>query len=146
LKLVNELGRDHGKSIILSTHLLADVQAVCEHVVILAGGKVRGHGPVNELCAVRNDRFRLRIQGDPNGFRNELEAAGVAFLPDTTSGDWRVSVPSGWTNLAFFQRANAHRAIIRTLVRDDETLEEFFLRSVNGDSALRSEDSASRLT
>src|SRR5438128_10048302 len=51
LKLVNELALDHGKSVILSTHLLADVQAVCEHVVILAAGKVRGVGTVAELCS-----------------------------------------------------------------------------------------------
>src|SRR5579883_2825253 len=46
LKLVAELATDHGKSVILSTHLLADVQAVCERVVILAGGRVRGQGTV----------------------------------------------------------------------------------------------------
>ena len=51
LNLVRELGTDHGKSVVLSTHLLADVQAVCERVVILAGGVVRGQGTVEELCA-----------------------------------------------------------------------------------------------
>src|SRR5437773_6532751 len=53
LALVLELGTDHGKSVLLSTHLLADVQAVCERVVILAGGVVRGEGTVEELCAQR---------------------------------------------------------------------------------------------
>jgi ABC-2 type transport system ATP-binding protein len=144
LRLVNELGTDHGKSIILSTHLLADVQAVCEHVVILAGGRVRGHGPVAELCDARHDRFRLRIQGEPNGFRDGLEAAGVTFLPTTATGDWRVRVPAGWANYSFFDLAARHGTTIRTLVQDDETLEEFFLRAVKDDT-LRSEDSASRL-
>src|SRR6476619_7034529 len=51
LRLIRELGTDHGKSVLLSTHLLADVQAVCERVVILAGGVVRGEGTVDELCA-----------------------------------------------------------------------------------------------
>src|SRR5207253_1821587 len=87
----------HGKSIILSTHLLADVQAVCEHAVILAAGRVLGHGPVAELCQVRNDRYRLRLQGEASAFRTDLEAAGVAFLPATAAGDWRVSRPAGPT-------------------------------------------------
>src|SRR5438128_1480675 len=39
LRLVKALGSDHGKSVLLSTHLLADVEAVCERVVILAGGR-----------------------------------------------------------------------------------------------------------
>ena len=51
LRLVRTLGTDHGKSVILSTHLLADVEAVCEQVVILAAGRVLRQGTVSELCA-----------------------------------------------------------------------------------------------
>jgi len=130
LRLVNELGRDHGKSIIISTHLLADVQAVCEHVVILAGGRVRGHGAVNEICDVRHDRFRLRIDGAGESYRTALKARGVAFLPES-GGDWRVRVPAAWKNLMFFQIASECNTTVRTMVRDNETLEEYFLRSVN---------------
>ena len=35
LGLIGELGRDHGQSVILSTHLLADVRAVCDRVVVM---------------------------------------------------------------------------------------------------------------
>ncbi len=131
LRLVNELGTMHGKSIILSTHLLADVQAVCEHAVILAGGRVRGHGPVSELCKIRDDRYRLRIDGNVDGCRTALETRGVTFLPAGHTGDWRVSVPAAWNNCDFFKIAKNHESVIRSLVRDDETLEEYFLRSVN---------------
>ncbi len=132
LKLVRELGTEFGKSVILSTHLLADVQAVCERVVILAGGRVRGVGTVEELCARRADRFKLRVQGEANQFRADLLGQGVQVLSDNGHGEWRVAVPAGWTNRQFFRVANATDAVIRGLVRDDETLEELFLRSVNG--------------
>jgi ABC-2 type transport system ATP-binding protein len=131
LKLVVELGTDHGKSVILSTHLLADVQAVCERVVILAGGRVRGQGTVEELCSVREDRYRLRLQGEAGRFRDDLEAEGVKVLADNGQGEWRVAVPAGWSNLAFFKLADLNDVTIRALVRDDETLEELFLRTVN---------------
>jgi ABC-2 type transport system ATP-binding protein len=131
LRLVKALGTDHGKSVLLSTHLLADVEAVCERVVILAGGRVRGQGTVAELCARRQDRFRLRVQGDgTTAFREELVRSGVTLLGDTGQGEWRVAVPSGWTNLTFFRHADARGVVIRSLVRDDETLEELFLRAV----------------
>jgi ABC-2 type transport system ATP-binding protein len=132
LRLVKELGTDHGKSVVLSTHLLADVQAVCERVVILAAGRVRGSGTVAELCGVRTDRYRLRVQGDAGRFRDDLEAEGVKVLADDGHGEWRVSVPAGWSNLVFFKLAALHDVAIRAVVRDDETLEELFLRSVNG--------------
>ncbi len=131
LKLINELGTDHGKSIILSTHLLADVQAVCERVVIVAGGRIRGQGSVEELCARRSDRFRLRVQGDSKRFRDDLRNEGVAVLSDNGRGDFRVAVPTGWSNLAFFKLADLNDVAIRSLLRDDESLEELFLRSVN---------------
>ncbi|MFM8270990.1 MAG: ABC transporter ATP-binding protein, partial [Gemmata sp.] len=130
LRLVKALGTDHGKSVLLSTHLLADVEAVCERVVIMAGGRVRGEGTVAELCARRQDRFRVRAQGELADYRTGLKAAGVHFLGDNGQGDWRVAVPAGWSNLTFFRLADAHGAVIRALVRDDETLEELFLRTV----------------
>jgi ABC-2 type transport system ATP-binding protein len=130
LRLIVALGRDHLKSVILSTHLLADVEAVCEYVVILAGGQVRGEGAVNELCARRLDRYCLRVQGDCHRFRESLQSEGVTLLADNGQGDWRVAVPTGWANIVFFRLAAAHAVTIRSLVPDDETLEELFLRSV----------------
>ena len=130
LRLVKTLGTEHGKSVILSTHLLADVEAVCERVVIMAGGKVRGQGTVGEMCAPRAGRFRIRVQGDGAGFRADLESEGVRVLGDNGSGEWRLVVPDGWSNVVFFKLAALNGVAIRALVRDDETLEELFLRTV----------------
>lgn len=130
LRLVKALAVDHGKSVLLSTHLLADVEAVCERVVILAGGRVRREGTVAELRASRRDRYRVRVQGDLPAVRADLEAAGVKLLTDDGQGAWRVLVPEGWSNRLFFRHAAARGAVIRALVRDDETLEELFLRTV----------------
>jgi ABC-2 type transport system ATP-binding protein len=133
LRLVKALAVDHGKSVLLSTHLLADVEAVCERVVIMAGGRVRGEGTVAELCARRQDRFRVRVQGEAAlciEFRAGLTNAGVKLLTETGPGEWRVAVPAEWTNLAFFKLADTHGVVVRSLTRDDETLEELFLRTV----------------
>src|SRR5262245_14945542 len=111
LRLVKALGTDHGKSVLLSTHLLADVEAVCERVVILAGGRVRGQGTVSELCARRQDRYRIRVQGEPDRFRETLENAGVTLLADNGQGDWRVAVPAGWTNRTFFSLAESNDVV-----------------------------------
>lgn len=130
LRLIKALAIDHGKSVLLSTHLLADVEAVCERVVILAGGRVRGQGTVRELCARRQNRYRIRVQGELDRFRQELTAAGATVLSDDGHGEWRLAVPSGWANLTFFQLAHTTGALIRALIPDDETLEELFLRTV----------------
>lgn len=55
-----------GKTIILSSHLLADVEDVCDEVVILYGGRIRARGGLKEILAVE-DRTRItlpRLEGD----------------------------------------------------------------------------------
>jgi ABC-2 type transport system ATP-binding protein len=129
LRLLLELGRDFGKSLIVSTHLLADVEAVCEQVVILMSGEVRGQGSVEELCARRHDRFAIRVQGEVEAFRSALLAAGIRIVSYNAKGDLRVAVPDGWLPREFFRTANETGAIIRSILPDDETLEEMFLRT-----------------
>src|SRR5205807_2702025 len=60
LKLLLTLGKDHGKSLVLSTHLLGDVEQVCETVVILHHGEVLQHGGVQQLRVHRQDRYKLQ--------------------------------------------------------------------------------------
>ena len=49
-----------GKTILLSSHLLADVEDVCSQVAILYNGRVRARGSIRELL-VRQDRIRLNL-------------------------------------------------------------------------------------
>lgn len=130
LRLLLELGRDFGKSLVLSTHLLADVETVCEQVVILMNGQVRGQGSVAALCARRQDRYRLQVQGDAEGFKRGLALEGAQLLADNARGELRVSVPDGWNTRTFFAVAADTGLLVRGVVRDDETLEELFLRTV----------------
>ncbi|MCS7045177.1 MAG: ABC transporter ATP-binding protein [Gemmataceae bacterium] len=130
LELLERLGTDHGKSILLSTHLFGDVAAVCQAVVILHQGRVLCHGPVSTLCQRRHDRYRLHIQGDRHAFLEDLRLEGVQVLHDNGRGEVRVAVPPGWTTRAFFVLADQHGVVLRGLLADDETLEELFHRMV----------------
>jgi ABC-2 type transport system ATP-binding protein len=85
---------------------------------------------VAELCTRRGGRFRLRVQGERSAFRESLQQHGVTILADDGEGEWRIAVPEGWKNLRFFHLACTSDALIRSLVPDDETLEELFLRTI----------------
>jgi ABC-2 type transport system ATP-binding protein len=128
LALLTTLGRDHGKSIILSTHLLGDVERVCERVIILHQGNILLQGLVRELCLRRQDRYRLQLQGPVETFLAELRLEGASVLEDNERGDVRVEVPSGWVTRAFFALADNHGVLLRGLQRDDENLEDLFHR------------------
>jgi ABC-2 type transport system ATP-binding protein len=134
LRLLVTLGRDHGKSILLSTHLLGDVERVCDSVLILHKGRLLLQGGVAELCRRRQDRYRLQIQGDATAFREELRLEGVQILHDNGRGELRVAVPSQWVTRAFFTLADNHRVLLRGLQADDEDLEELFHRVLSDES------------
>ena len=128
LQLLLALGKDHGKSILLSTHLLGDVERVCDTVVILHRGRVLLQGSVAELRTQRQDRYRLQIQGDPQAFVDDLRLEGVRVLQDNGRGEYRVATPTGWITRTFFALADNHGIIVRAVRRDDEDLEELFHR------------------
>ena len=131
LDLLLRLGKDHGKAILLSTHLLGDIDKVCDAVVILHQGRILCQGPVQDLCRRRHDRYRLQIQGEPNGFLEELRLEGVQVLHDNGRGEYRVQVPPSWTTHAFFKFAHVHQVAVRGLQADDEDLEELFHRVIS---------------
>ena len=128
LRLLFSLGRDHGKSFLLSTHLLGDVDRVCDTVVILHQGEVLQQGSVASLRTRRQDRYRLQIEGDPHVFLRELALEGVRVLHDNGRGEYRVATPPAWLTRAFFALADNHGVLVRGLQRDDEDLEELFHR------------------
>jgi ABC-2 type transport system ATP-binding protein len=128
LQLLQTLGRQHGKAFVLSTHLLGDVERVCDRVVILQQGQVLLQGTVAELRTRRQDRYRLQIQGERTAFLDELRLEGVRVIDDNGRGEISVSVPQGWVTRAFFALADNHGVLLRGLQRDDEGLEELFHR------------------
>jgi ABC-2 type transport system ATP-binding protein len=128
LDLLLSLGREHGKSFLLSTHLLGDVERICESVIILDQGRVLLQGNVQELRTRRQDRYRLQILGERNGFLEELRLEGVSIIHDNGRDEISVAVPQGWTTRAFFTLADNHGVVLKGLVADDEDLEELFHR------------------
>jgi ABC-2 type transport system ATP-binding protein len=129
LDLLWDLGRHHRKSLIISTHLLGDVERICDTVMILNHGRVVRHGNVADLRAERPDRYWLRIDGDATEFVKELVLAGAQILDD--NGDLRVAVPPTWRVIDFFALADNRDVAIRGLERDDEHLEELFFRVID---------------
>ena len=134
LDLLLSLGRDHGKSILLSTHLLGDVEQVCDAVVILHQGRVLCQGACQGAVPPPAGPLPLADPGRPArlpGGACALKACRSSH--DNGRGELRVAVPAGWTTRAFFALADNHGVVVRGLQRDDEDLEELFHRVIGED-------------
>ena len=83
LQLVTCIYRELGITIVLSSHVLEDVEQTCDYVVIIAGGRLLASGHLATLLAGRGD-IMVEIDGpDPAkaDFVGVLARAGVAATP-----------------------------------------------------------------
>ena len=94
-ELIRRLGHDGRTTVLLSSHLLAEIQQVADHVTILARGRCVATGPVNEvLAAASTSDVRVRV-ADPAAAATVLTGAGFRISPATLpdgSPDWSVIV------------------------------------------------------
>lgn len=131
LELVRQLAKELGKSVVLSTHILQDVETVCDAVVVMEKGKVVAQGRLEDLCRTSERRFHLQVEPAATqlpeapraGLR--LQALGAGRFDVEADGD--VPAPE------LFSLVHACGGAVRELVPHRRSMEEVFLGAVRGD-------------
>ena len=77
LALVRDLAHNKGVNLILSSHLLPDVEYTCDFVVVLDKGAIAASGTIDDLKGPAGRVFEIRVKGDRAGFVQHLEGAGL---------------------------------------------------------------------
>ncbi len=88
------VGRLAGRrTVLLSTHVLADVQQVCDTVGVLQHGRLAFQGPIDQLLARTSSVYRLRVAPDDRGVVEALRATPwVAGITPEGAGGYRIVV------------------------------------------------------
>ena len=129
LELVRDIAHNKGLSLILSSHLLPDVEYTCDHVVVLDKGTVATQGPIDGLKGHGGRVFELRVKGDTDQFVGVLRAAGLDCHA-TDEDVMRVFVPDGRQGRFLFELAAQHAVQVRHLRPSVPTLEDVFAKAV----------------
>ena len=128
LKEVRDLLRslaDEGRTVFLSSHLLGEVQAICDSVAILARGKCIAEGPVQEVLSVRGGNAFVVRAPKVRDAKRILAAAGYQ---STSRGDRSLRVIAPPEDAGTITRTLAESGIYLTELRPDEvSLEAVFL-------------------
>jgi ABC-2 type transport system ATP-binding protein len=133
LALIRDVAHQKGINLILSSHLLPDVEETCDHVVVLDKGTVAAEGPIATLKGHGAHVFEMRVKGDATGFRAALSAEGI----ETADGNpevMRLFVPETCTPQLLFRLAAQHHLQVRHLRSGAPTLEDVFERVVEHDA------------
>ena len=129
LNRIKILAREKGKAVLLCTHILPDVQAVSDAVVILANGRVRVADRLDRLSVPMAPSLRVQVLGDAEAFLSQLEMAGLTVRPGVNGA---ITVDGLHEELAeqIWQVARRAGVGVRSIEHSRNSLEEIFLTAV----------------
>jgi len=104
LELIRSLAHDEGKNLFLSSHLLPDVEFICDNVVIMSSGQILKQGNIKEMLMASKTAMSVRVKG------SETELG--AFVKELRSMDFGAELEKGGN--------------VRLDIRKEERLEESY--------------------
>ena len=130
LELVREVASRRGVTVILSSHLLPDVQHVCDRVVMINRGRVIRDGHLSDLMAPQERRFEMRLRDQEPAFVEKMAACGAACAKVQPSGNLQVTLPEGMGAGDLFEAARAVGTQVRHFRPSRQSLEEAFIEAL----------------
>jgi ABC-2 type transport system ATP-binding protein len=136
LELIVDLPARRKCAIVLSTHLLPDVERVCDHAVIMNHGELRFAGTIDELRGARgrDSELAVEVKADAARLADALTAAGAECQLLSPLALF-VSLPAHATTRLVFATAQAAGLQIRALAVRRESVEAAFLRVIGAGGA-----------
>ncbi len=122
--------RRQGRTIFFSTHILADVPALCDHMAILQKGQTVLSGRLDEILQRKLLRTDLTLQGPQPEFREACDKRG--FQTRLERGHLVVEVPAEEAVSRLLEDALGRRLEVLEVAPRHETLEDLFVRSGAG--------------
>jgi ABC-2 type transport system ATP-binding protein len=121
--------RDRGATVFFSSHILADAEAICSRVGIVAAGKLVASGTLAEMVPFRIRGWDLVFDAMPTAGAAALEQAG-AVVTRIADSRYHVVLRDAVAPEAAIAAARAHGARLLSLNPVRDTLEDFFLAHV----------------
>jgi ABC-2 type transport system ATP-binding protein len=134
LDLIGRINRQLGILVVLSSHILDDVERVCDYVVVLDGGHVVASQPLHVADDDTAD-LHVRVDGDPGPFLKRLEDLGLASRPagiEYGSDEFIVARNGDGTLDAIRDAAATTGSPLRLLRPAKRSLEDLYVDSVSG--------------
>jgi ABC-2 type transport system ATP-binding protein len=125
--------KDEGKTVFINSHLLQEIELVCDRVAILVKGELRREGLVESITQRREPELELTLAGNEPAIRTTLGDWPIAEWSSEAEKRYRVLVKIGDQSEVdrCVDRLRTAGVSIVELVRRRDTLEEAFLGIVS---------------
>jgi len=124
--LIIPMGRS--KTVLLSTHIMQEVKAVCDRVVIISGGQIVADTPTGQVHLLKNSNQIIYVEFDqPLGDPNNLMLPGVIEVVPFGQSSYRIST-QGNTDLRpeVFRFSVESKRVILSMGKEEQSLEDVF--------------------
>ena len=129
LALVRDIAHNKNINLILSSHVMPDVESVCDAVVVMNRGRVVMQGPIASLKKPSGRIFEIRVKGSREAFVDRLRTHSIECR-ETDADVIRVLLPRDAAAKELFSSAAAVGAQVRHLKASVPTLEDVFAEAV----------------
>ena len=129
LKMIHSLATRKNVSVVLSTHILHDIEVSCDSVLIVGKGKLLVYDELENLRSNRKNTYHVRFEGDGAGFERKLSESGVV-VESVDRQEIRLRGERADLTTVVFQSARECGVAVRQVVPARSSLEEIFLEAV----------------
>ena len=138
LNRIKILSTQNNKSVVLSTHILPDVQQICDQVVILARGQIRLNDRLEVLNQTTSPTVTVRFEGDRAEFVSRLKRARLEAKEIPGSDALQIEGSTNDLTAQVWKAAGLANVAIHSLVPARNSLEEIFMQTVKEASVAHS--------
>ncbi|MEM7049157.1 MAG: ABC transporter ATP-binding protein [Acidobacteriota bacterium] len=127
-ELIRELGKS--RTLLLSTHILPEVELLCDRVLIIDQGKLVAQGTPDELRGAESAgqrRIRIAVEGEPEGVEGMLTSVEGVHRARAAADGWVVEASRDCRG-DIFRAAVAHQMVLLHLVEEQTSFEDIFVR------------------
>ncbi len=132
LDLISDLGNNHQKNILISTHLLPDIERTASYVAVMNQGKKVIQGDLNTILQ-QDDKIinlEVRVNGDHNKFAQLLQNNGFEVTNATEIISLNIERDNDKKYLSIFKIAQNNGMNIRMMTTHRQSLEDVFLNEI----------------
>lgn len=135
LDLIFDVARQRGVAVILSSHLLPDVEHVCKSVILMNHGRVVRQGAIADFTQIHTQRYAVRVKENAPAFQERMKSEGnEAEIAE--DGKVLVRLPDDKSPSDIFRLARAWGFQVRDVVPLRQRLEDVFLEAIAGESQI----------
>jgi ABC-2 type transport system ATP-binding protein len=124
-KLIQRM-RDEKKTVFFSSHILGDVEQICDRVGIIRDGKMMVQGPINELLDRSDNQVEVVVDGLPDAVAGDLQGQALSFRQ--SDGAWHLLCEDVAAANEILKAVHRHGGTVHEFTVVKESLEDYFMR------------------